>query len=124
MSQDRVVSEPRIAAASSGVAFWNALLPITGTLLGGVWPALRPILIILFGRHKGSGLSAVDGPPQLRSNTWIRLLGRSQAYTFRSLPRTMQCGWPPPVAPNVPAGHAWLLLRTPSITQVVPHWRL
>jgi hypothetical protein len=69
MSLDLVVRDPRIAAASSGVAFWNALLPITGTLLGGVWPAFRPIFIILFGRHRGCGLLVVEGPPQPRSNT-------------------------------------------------------
>ena len=68
-----------MAAAFSGAAFWNALFPITGTLAGGVWPALRPILIIFFGVHRGWGLPVVEAVPQPRSNTRIRLFGRSHA---------------------------------------------
>ena len=65
------------AAASAGAAFWNALLPTTVVLVGGVWPALRPILIIFTGVHSGCE-PLTDAAPQLREKTRIRLFGRSQ----------------------------------------------
>ena len=52
------------------------------------------------------------------SKTWMRLSGRSQTYTRLSLPRMTQCGWPPPVAPNVPFGQS-----VPLWPQLEPHWR-
>src|SRR5215472_9135870 len=75
ISHARVVSEARIAAASAGGAFLNALLPSAG---GDVWPAFWPMLMMRFGMHTGSGVAVVDGCPQVRSNTWMRLFGRSQ----------------------------------------------
>ena len=61
-----------MAAAASGAAFWKALLPMTVVLLGGVWPALRPMLIIFTGVHSGCGLLVDEGAPQLREKTRIR----------------------------------------------------
>src|ERR1700733_5137014 len=91
---------------------------------------LKPLmLIILTGWHTGSGLLVLDGTAQSFLNTWMRLLGRSQTYTKPSFPSTTQCGWPLPVAPNVPGGQFWPMLGTGvpvgslggGNLQVVPH---
>jgi len=116
------VSEPNKRGNLPGLRSGRVVADHGGRLLGG-GGRLAGIGRYCYFFSAGRGMFALTvvavGPPSMAiEHLYSSVWGGDRRHRHSRHARTMQCGWPPTTAPNVPQGTACLLLGMTMIMHV------